>query len=217
MPAQEDREPEVRLENRLQAHIVSPVETTDRLQAIQRTIATATGDAVPDFQANVVRAIPVQAGGQHPISDVWYIEPALDAPGRLRAHIAQLAAEMAQEASVEQHIHSSDEGIGFFCESAAARAAQPSIPFLSRAVLTLLSALSAPHLKTPRPTADALRLADDLAPLLQGTLPSHRASQPAGRLSDSGVVKLFRLIRLARRLMEVESGTREPVNDTSQS
>ena len=91
----EENEPNTEWHDRLQGHIVSPAESTDRLQAIQRTIADATGDSLPDFRANVVQAIPVQAGGLHPISDVWYIEPALDAPDRLRAHLAQLAREIA--------------------------------------------------------------------------------------------------------------------------
>jgi len=30
----------------------------------------------------------VQAGGLYPISDVWYIDPGLDEPQRLRTHIA---------------------------------------------------------------------------------------------------------------------------------
>ena len=102
-------------EDRLQGHIVSSAETTDRLEAIQRTIADATGEPVPDFQSNVLRAIPVQVGGLHPISDVWYIEPAVDTPERLRALLAQLAREIAEEASLARCIESANDGIGFFC------------------------------------------------------------------------------------------------------
>ena len=71
-------------DERLRGHIVSPAPTTERLQAIQRLVADQTGEALPDFEANVLQAIPVQAGGLYPISDVWYIEPGLDAPDRLR-------------------------------------------------------------------------------------------------------------------------------------
>ncbi|MBS0291861.1 MAG: hypothetical protein JSS01_04990, partial [Proteobacteria bacterium] len=46
---------------------------------------------------------------------------------------------------------------------------------------------------------DHARLADDLASLLYGG-----GAYP--RLSDAGLVKLFRLLRLARRLLDLEAG-----------
>ncbi|MBH9665453.1 hypothetical protein JAO06_30235, partial [Burkholderia multivorans] len=80
----------------LDEHIVSPAPTTQRLQSIQRMVADQLGDALPpDFSANVLQSIPVQAGGLYPISDIWHIDPGLDAPGRLRVHIAQFAREIA--------------------------------------------------------------------------------------------------------------------------
>lgn len=187
----------------LSAHIVSPADTTDRLQAIRRTIAQATGETVPDFETNVVRAIPVQAGGLHPISDVWYIESAVDAPDRLRTHIGQLAIEIAQEAGLADSIESAQEGIGFVC-SATPRSKDSPISMFERAVLTLLQGLSAPYIPKRRPAVDGVRLIDDIGPLLQGTLPTRHGNQNSDRLSDAGIVKLFRLIRLARRLLELE-------------
>jgi hypothetical protein len=50
-----------------------------------------------------------------------------------------------------------------------------------------------------RPGFDGARLADDLAALLHGG-----GAYP--RLSDAGLVKLFRLLRLARRLLDLETG-----------
>jgi ParB family protein of integrating conjugative element (PFGI_1 class) len=191
--------------DRLQGHIVSPAPTTERLQSIQRMVADQLGDALPDFEANVLRAIPVQAGGLYPISDVWYIEPGLDAPERLRVHIAQLAREIAEEAGQAECIEPTDDGLGFVCNANALSANAHSLPFLARAVLTLLQALSAGYLATPAPlsTLDDVRLTDALGPLLQG-----RRDRPASdRLSDNGLVKLFRLLRLARRLLDLEAGT----------
>jgi hypothetical protein len=83
---------------------VTPAPTTERLQSIQRMVADQLGDKLPDFEADALRAIPVQAGGLYPISDVWYIEPGLDVPDRLRVHIAQFAREIAEEAAVADHI-----------------------------------------------------------------------------------------------------------------
>lgn len=182
---------------RLQGHIVSPAPTTERLQSIQRLVADQLGDKLPDFEANALRAIPVQVGGLYPISDVWYIEPGLDVPDRLRVHIAQFAREVAEEAAVAGYIEPSDGGIGFVCVIPPDAQATAS-PAFDRAVLTLLHALSAASV--PKTGPDCARLADDLAPLLHG---SGGASM---RLSDAGLVKLFRLLRLARRLLDLESG-----------
>ncbi|MBK3907696.1 ParB family protein [Pseudomonas aeruginosa] len=184
-------------DERLQGHIVTPAPTTERLQSIQRMVADQLGDKLSDFEADALRAIPVQAGGLYPISDVWYIEPGLDVPDRLRVHIAQFAREIAGEAAVAEHIEASDGGIGFVCMAPAVGQAK-ALPAFARAVLTLLHALSAAP-----PSANGLdraRLADELAALLHG----HGGS--ATRLSDAALVKLFRLLRLARRLLDLQAG-----------
>ena len=180
-------------DERLQGHIVSPAPTTERLQSIQRMVADQMGDKLPHFEADALRAIPVQAGGLYPISDVWYIEPGLDVPDRLRVHIAQFAREIAEEAGVAEEVEPSDGGVGFACAASPAARAMP--PF-ARAVLTLLQALCAARAAAG---LDRARLADDLAPLLYGG-----GDHP--RLSDAGLVKLFRLLRLARRLLDLEAG-----------
>ena len=181
-------------DERLQGHIVSPAPTTERLQSIQRMVADQMGDKLPDFEADALRAIPVQAGGLYPISDVWYIEPGLDVPDRLRVHIAQFAREIAEEADVAGQVEPSEGGMGFVCVAPPAVRALP--PFAC-AVLTLLHALcAAPR---PAPGFDGARLADDLAALLHGG-----GAYP--RLSDAGLVKLFRLLRMARRLLDLETG-----------
>jgi ParB family protein of integrating conjugative element (PFGI_1 class) len=182
-------------DERLQGHIVSLAPTTERLQSIQRMVADQMGDKLPDFEADALRAIPVQAGGLYPISDVWYIEPGLDVPDRLRVHIAQFAREIAEEAGVAEQIEPSEGGIGFAC--VAPPLATRTMPPFARAVLTLLHALCA----ASRAAAglDRARLADDLAPLLFGG-----GAYP--RLSDARLVKLFRLLRLTRRLLDLESG-----------
>jgi len=192
---------------RLQAHVVTPAATTDRLQAIQQLLADQTGDTPPDFESTVLQAIPVQAGGLHPITDIWYIEPSLDTPDSLRVHIAQFATEIADEAGQAQHIQPNDTGIGFHCDIRAISVEAQVIPLMGRAVLTLLHALSAGFQPPPLPTGDIanLRLLDLLGPLLQGHQGPH--SEAISRLSDNGLVKLFRLLRLSRRLMELEAGT----------
>ncbi|WP_211460830.1 ParB family protein [Collimonas silvisoli] len=199
-------------------HIVSPVETSERLQAIHRLVADHLGESLPDFDCNVLQAIPVQVGGLYPISDVWYIEPGLDDPNRLRLHIAQFAREIAEEAGQADAVVSCDDGLGFFCDCRVGRDDTKMAASFSRAVLQLLSVLSAPYqpaATTPR-RADATQLADDLAPLLQGGEPPHGSTQePMARISDSGLVKLFRLLRLARRLFDLEAGVKTTGGDNA--
>ncbi|MBK0032666.1 ParB family protein [Erwinia sp. S43] len=194
----------------LQEHIVSPAPTTDRLQSIQRLIADHTGEAHNDFESNVLQAIPVQVGGLYPISDVWHIDPGLDEPDRLRTHIAQFALEIASEAGVGDHIVPSDDGIGFSCAAHVERTGTADALALPGATLTLLHVLSAPYLSASASPAriDTSRLAGDLAVLLVGM--AQRATPSRGQsyvLTDNGLVKLFRLMRLSRRLLEIEAGT----------
>ncbi|MGE0436848.1 MAG: ParB family protein [Steroidobacteraceae bacterium] len=176
----------------LQEHIVSPAPTTERLQSIQRMVADELGDALPDFSANVLQSIPVQAGGLYPISDVWHIDAGLDTPDRLRIHIAQFAREIAGEAGLDQCIEDRADGIGFACH-AGARAPAP----LGRAALALLACLAG-----QQPAEVGLnsgQVVIDLPALLHGQGDASR------RLSDTALVKLFRLLRLARRLLDLDA------------
>ncbi len=177
---------------RLREHIISTAPTTERLQSIQRMVADQLGDAIPpEFSANVLQSIPVQAGGLYPISDVWYIDPGLDAPDRLRTHIEQFAREIADEAGVADCVQASSDGIGFRCTEW-----QESLPAAARAVMSLLRALSGQPIAVPEPGGE--RLAAHLPVLLHGN------GQQAPGLSDTALVKLFRLLRLARRLVELD-------------
>ena len=182
----------------LQKHIVSPAPTTERLQSIQRMVADQLGDALPpDFSANVLQSIPVQAGGLYPISDVWYIDASLDTPERLRIHVAQFAREIAGEARLDECIDDRPDGIGFACRTHA----QDPGP-LGRAVLALLACLAG---QQPADVGlDNRQFVIDLSALLHGQGDATR------RLSDTALVKLFRLLRLARRLLDLNAGAADP-------
>ena len=181
----------------LAEHIVSPAPTTERLQSIQRMLADQLGDALPpDFSASVLQSIPVQAGGLYPISDVWYIDPGLDTPDRLRIHIAQFAREIADEADLGECIDDRPDGIGFACHT------HTQAPALrGRAVLTLLVCLAG---QQPADVGlDNGQVIIDLPALLHGQ--GQSGGTEARRLSDAALVKLFRLLRLARRLLDLEA------------
>jgi len=182
----------------LRDHIVSPAPTTERLQSIQRMVADQLGDALPpDFASNVLQSIPVQAGGLYPISDVWYIDAGLDTPDRLRIHIAQFAREIAGEAGLDACIEDCAGGIGFVC-----RAPVPAPSPSGRPALTLLASLAGQSATDVG--LDIAQLSSDLPALLHGQGDASR------RLSDTALVKLFRLLRLARRLLDLEAGTAVP-------
>nr|WP_067285883.1 ParB family protein [Marinobacterium profundum] len=183
----------------VQEHIVSEAPTTNRLQSIQRLMAEQIGDeASPDFESRVLQAIPIQAGGLYPISDVWYIEPGLNVPDRLRAHIAQFAREIASEASIADYIVPRDGGIGFTCVLPPTSELQALPPFPGT-VLVLLLSLNGEAAAAVTGLERGL-LSNELATLLYGQ------GDPDRRLSDTALVKLFRLLRLARRLFDLEAG-----------
>jgi len=169
-------------EKQIAAHTVSSTDTSERVHSIQRMVAAHVGEEINDFEDNVLKAVPVQAGGLYPISDVWYIEPAIDTPECLRTHIEQLAVEIADEAHGKDLIEQDEEGIGFTCR-----------PDADHAVLILLGAIS----QSPAVCNEETQpLYDQLPQLLLGP-------DSEQRLSDEALVKLYRLIRLARRLMDL--------------
>ena len=164
------------------AVLTSPV--TDRLQSIQQMVAEHAGDE-PQLKSD---CLPPSQGSLFPISDIWNIEPGLDAPDRLRVHISQFAREIAQDQAQADFITEVDEGIGFRCSTGSTPENQPTSTLLS-----LLDTLTAS-------TKQAVPL--EIGSLLLG---STEPCDNANRLSDANLVKLFRLIRLARRLIDLKS------------
>jgi ParB family protein of integrating conjugative element (PFGI_1 class) len=198
-------------ESRISRNIVSPVHETDRLRDIKQSIAAATGDTLSDFRSNVLRAIPVQAGGLHPISDIWYIEAGLDSQERLRIHIAQLAQEIAQEFDAADSIDTQEDGFGFCVRELTTK--RPLSDARIQSALSLLSALSTfqTTLAPRRGNLATQRLGDDLSRLLLGKS-DKRDPDLSVRLSDAAIVKLFRLIRLSRRIVELQQSQVDHTN-----
>ncbi|SFY07949.1 ParB family protein [Azotobacter vinelandii] len=198
---------------RIDGHVVSPANISPRVVETKRKVAAALGETLPDFNSNALIAIPVQAGSLHPISDLWYIEHDIDTPEHLREHIAQLAFEITQSVNAPGEIIPVDGGIGFSYKQPAD---EVDITETAHHTLTLLQSLSgatAIALKMlgeqPAPAAmDALgefQFAAGLGQILLGQ-PTARDQAPddSGRLSDGALVKLFRIVRLARRLIDLE-------------
>ncbi|KEZ71257.1 plasmid partitioning protein ParB [Pseudomonas amygdali pv. tabaci str. ATCC 11528] len=195
---------------RLEGHVVTPVSTTERVFEMKRQVAALDGEELPDFKANALVSIPVQAGGLHPISDVWYIERIIDQPDELRHVIAQLAREVAVICGLKPDtVEEVPGGLGFLCQEPPA---DVELTELANNTLTLLQAISGVYAialtkQTPETPLDVaeFQFTAALGQLLLGS-PRYedRDAVLAGRLDDACIVKLFRLIRLGRRLVELE-------------
>ncbi|UZE16036.1 ParB family protein [Pseudomonas sp. B21-054] len=161
------------------------VSDSDRLQSIQALVARHAGDG-PSLASDV---LPFAQGSLFPISDIWNIDPALDEPQRLRIHISQFAREICQDVAKADVITEVDEGIGFRCcfETVPEHPSPLTLVALLETLTTNSSASSVPM---------------EIGALLLGTT---QPDAQACRLSDANLIKLFRLIRLARRLIDLKS------------
>ncbi|QCI14062.1 transcriptional regulator [Pseudomonas putida] len=196
---------------RIGEHIASPANLSQRVIETKAKLAALSGETLPDFNSNCLVAIPVQAGGLHPITDLWYIERQIDEPTELRNQVAQLAVEILESVNGPGDIQAINGGIGF-------KYKQPEtdveITATAQHTLTLLQSLSgamaiALNMLNEQPDpASALaefEFAAGLGQLLLGQpLGAKQAPGDEGRLSDGALVKLFRIIRLARRLIDLE-------------
>lgn len=210
---------------RVDGHVASPVSTSARVIQMKQKLAALDGETLPDFNANALVAIPVQAGGLHPISDLWYIERDIDTPAVLRQHIAELAREVASSVNAPGEFVDVEGGIGF---SYRHPAEDIEITAVAQHTLTLLQSLSgsmsiALKMLNEQPEQiDALgefQFAAGLGRILLGQpLAKGQAPDDSGRLGDGALVKLFRIVRLARRLIDLEiqafQGATQPQTDS---
>lgn len=172
-------------------HVVSPVESTPRLQAIESMVGELVGDVQAQPQQHAVQSIPLQAGGLYPVTDIWHISAGLDEPGKLRVHIGQLALEIADEMGLSDGVETTEDDMGFACQSLLHADTTGQI------LLGLLSALSGSMHVCQWRSEEWMAF---LAELLVG------ADQPSEvtRLSDVAFVKLLRMLRLMRRFNEID-------------
>lgn len=192
----------------LAGHIVSPV-STKILQTRQR-LAALEGEHLPVFEETALHAIPVQVGGLHPITDLWYIERSIDTSEILRQHIADLAEEIALHVGAPGEIVRIQGGVGYTYREPNE---DPEITDSALHLITLLQALSGQvqvvlnshDQQTCRDALGEFQFSAGLAQLLLGQpTTGDQPSSQAGRLNDEALVKLFRIIRLARRLVDLE-------------
>ncbi|MGC3456952.1 ParB family protein [Pseudomonas aeruginosa] len=192
----------------LAGHIVSPVST--KIQQTRQRLAALEGEHLPVFEETALQAIPVQVGGLHPITDLWYIERSIDTPEILRQHIADLAEEIALHVGAPGEIVRIQGGVGYTYREPNE---DHEITDSALHLMTLLQALSGQvqvvlnshDQQTCRDALGEFQFSAGLAQLLLGQpTTGHQPSSQAGRLNDEALVKLFRIIRLARRPVDLE-------------
>ncbi len=192
----------------LAGHIVSPVST--KIQQTRQRLAGLEGEHLPVFDETALQAIPVQVGGLHPITDLWYIERSIDTSEILRQHIADLAEEIALHVGAPGEIVRIQGGVGYTYREPNE---DHEITDSALHLMTLLQALSGQvqvvlnshDQQTCRDALGEFQFSAGLAQLLLGQpTTGDQPSSQAGRLNDEALVKLFRIIRLARRLVDLE-------------
>ncbi len=198
-------------QERIARHIASPANLSQRVIETKAKVAALSGEILPDFNSNCLVAIPVQAGGLHPITDLWYIERQIDEPTELRKQVAQMAVEILESVNGPGDIHAIDGGIGFKYKqpdtdvevTATVQHTLTLLQSLSGAVAIALKILN--EQPDPASALAEFEFAAGLGQLLLGQpLGMEQAPSDEGRLSDGALVKLFRIIRLARRLIDLE-------------
>lgn len=137
------------------------------------------------------------------IDDIWIIAPTLDTPEQLRLAIAGLAREMAAYAGHPESIFDQKHGLGFALSIEQLDLAAPRAAGVHLLLLALLRAQDEVSWEDRKQLPSAL-----FGQLLLGVYQLPLADRPAvdvglERLPDYLLIKLYRLIRLARRLIDL--------------
>lgn len=137
------------------------------------------------------------------IDDIWIIAPTLNTPEQLRLAIAGLAREMAAYAGHPESIIDQKHGLGFALSIEQLNLAAPRAAGVHLLLLALLRAQDEVNWEDRKQLPSAL-----FGQLLLGVYQLPLTDRPAvdvglERLPDSLLIKLYRLIRLARRLIDL--------------
>ncbi|UVM46749.1 ParB family protein [Pseudomonas brassicacearum] len=174
-----------------ETNVASAVSPPSRVQQIREQIDRATATE------------PTQIVETCPIDDIWIIAPTLDTPEQLRLAIADLAREMAAYAGHPESIIDQKHGLGFALSIEQLDLAAPRAAGVHLLLLALLRAQDEVNWEDRKQLPSAL-----FGQLLLGVYQLPLEDRPAvdvglERLPDGLLIKLYRLIRLARRLVDL--------------
>ncbi|WP_460318282.1 ParB family protein [Pseudomonas ogarae] len=174
-----------------ETNVVSALSPASRVQQIREQIDRETAtEAAPSVEGCTT-------------DDIWTIAPALDSPEQLRLAIAGLAREMATYAGHPESIIDQQLGLGFTLNIERLDLAAPRATGVHLMLLALLRAQDEVNWEDRKQLPSAL-----FGQLLLGIYQLPLTDRPAvdvglERLPDSLLIKLYRLIRLARRLIDL--------------
>ncbi|WP_454835290.1 ParB family protein [Pseudomonas lini] len=174
-----------------ETNAVPAVSPPSRVQQIREQIDRETAtEAVPTVEACA-------------IDDIWTITPTLDSPEQLRLAIAALARDMAAYAGHPESIIDQKHGLGFALSIERIDLATPRATGIHLLLLALLRAQDDVNWEDRQQLPSAL-----FGQLLLGVYQLPLTDRPAvdvglERLPDGLLIKLYRLIRLARRLIDL--------------
>ncbi|OCR25337.1 chromosome partitioning protein ParB [Pseudomonas syringae] len=173
-----------------ETNAVSAVSPPSRVQQIREQIDRETAEA----------ALTVEVCA---IDDIWTIAPALDSPEQLRLAIAGLAREMVVYAGHPESVIHQKLGLGFALNIERLGLSTPRATSVHLLLLALLRAHDNVNWEDRKQLPSAL-----FGQLLLGVYQLPLTDRPAvdvglERLPDSLLIKLYRLIRLARRLIDL--------------
>ena len=187
-----------------ETNVASAVSPRSRVQQIREQIER---DTAPEPAPTVETCM---------IDDLWIIAPTLDTPEQLRLAIAGLARELATYAGYPESVSDQQRDLGFALNIDQLDLAAPRATGVHLLLLALLRAQDKVNWEDRKQLPSAL-----FGQLLLGVYQLPLTDRPAmdvglERLPDGLLIKLYRLIRLARRLIdlslsaEVDSPREEP-------
>ncbi|WP_448144774.1 ParB family protein [Pseudomonas silesiensis] len=185
------------------AQIAPSPNPLSRVQHIRELIARETmNESVSDGEEQAVVPTPAQADRFHSVDELWHIEPGHDTPEQLRSAIFNLARDLASYAvqadSVVEHL----DGLGYVLRMEPFEQSSPRATGIQLLLTALLRAHDDVHWEDRQQLPAVL-----FGQLLIGAYEVPLNDRPAlnvglERLPDEQVIQLFRLIRLARRLID---------------
>lgn len=185
----------------IEEHIIEAVTTSPKVQKINQEIDKQLGGDPIVFEEATLKAIPVQAGGGlSEVTDIWYIPKQLDTIDSLRNELYQLAYDLANYGNYQDNLIQTNEGLGFGLKNSNVANKNQHTEAIVMLLMTLL------RLYPDQKQADiSLALFNQL--LMGGHDINIGNNRPTDigieRLPDVLLIKLFRFIRLARRLIDL--------------
>lgn len=192
----------------LAEHIVEAVTTSPRVQLINQQIENQLGGELPVFTEAVLKSIPVQAGsGLAEVSDLWYISKQIDTPEGIRDELYRLIYDIACYGNYQQNLIQTNEGLGFGVTTNNQQEKNQHTDMIALLIMVLL------RLHENLPETEQQKIISALfGQMLLGAYDLDIGTNKAisigmERLPDVLLVKLFRFIRLARRLVDLCKNT----------